>query len=206
MSEHIYARLSGYGWTLLPRAPFRFQRAANHPRAVIAIHQAPGGPRRAMLSFDDDAPVVQLDDGVERLDEVLELSAGPASDHWRIETSVYSIRWPDMFAVQSTAEPPGFDLVGPNEAMVFLQGPFDPRNLPPLTEMASPGQVVHRLGANWVELDYQKDEAPWRQVHRLVGYGDDVVVVTSQAPESWNALVGAAAIGVAESLMPTIAG
>lgn len=202
MSQHVYARVSGFGWTLLPEAPFRFERVPHQTRLVLVEHSSQVGPKRAMLDFTADVPTIKLGEETERLEDVLELLEGPDSDHWRIETTVYSIRWPDGFAVCSSAEPPGFDLAGPNGTLISLQGPFDIERLPLLVDMAGPGQSIHQLGSTWVELNYLQDRQPWRQTHRLIEFGTDVVVVSSQSPVEWDALVNTSAIIVAESLEP----
>jgi hypothetical protein len=202
-SAHVYARLSGFGWTLLPHAPFRFERVPHRPELLLVETNVQGVPKRAKLDFSRPNPAIELNQGTDGLEEILDFTEGPMCDHWRIETTVYSIRWPEGFAVQSQQEPPGFDLLGPNGTLIFLQGPFDPRNLPPPAEMVGEGQSVHQLGRNWVELSYLHDGVPWRQTHRLVAFGQDVVVVTSQAPAKWNTLVSAAAVNVSESLSPT---
>src|SRR5438445_1255340 len=142
MSHSVYARLSGFGWTLLPGAPFRFERVPHRPRLILVEHRTADGPRRAMLDFDD--PAVELAEGTSRLEEVLEFTEGPNFDHWRMVTSVYSVRWPEGFAVGSTTDPPGFDFIGPNGTLIYLQGPFDCSHVPPFEEMASPEQQIHQ--------------------------------------------------------------
>lgn len=201
MSQHVYARLSGFGWTVLPLAPFRFERVPHQPKVILVEHQSAEGPRRAKLDFERGLPAVKLADGTDRLEDILELLEGPDVDHWKIETSVYSVRWPEGFVIRSTAEPPGFDLAGPSGTLIFLQGPFDRQNLPPLAEMVGPEQSIYRLGTNWIELAYEYEGEHWRQTHRVVDYGSDAVVVTSQAPESWDVLVSSVADRVAESLL-----
>ena len=203
MSHHVYARLSGFGWTLIPFAPFRFERVPHRPQLLLVEHQSPAGPKRAKLDFAESDPTIELGAGTNRLEEVLEFTEGPESDHWRIETTVYSVRWPDAFAVQSSPEPPGFDLVGPNGTLVFIQGPFDPERLPALSDMVGTGQSIHNIGSSWVELSYLDGSVAWRQTHRLIAFGSDVVVVSSQAPVEWNALVSAAAMIVGDSLAPS---
>lgn len=48
--QHVYARVSGFGWTLLPLAPFHFERAAGSPPRIQAGHFVQGGGRQAMLT------------------------------------------------------------------------------------------------------------------------------------------------------------
>lgn len=134
MRQHVFARLSGFRYTLLPLAPFRFEQLSNSPRSITAWHFAASGTRQATVSLDGDPPAIELADGTARLDEVLGLLEGPDLDHWRIETTVFSIRWPEGFAFQSSPEatPPGFDLHGPEGTLLYLQGPLPPSRLPAL--------------------------------------------------------------------------
>lgn len=202
MNLHVYARVSGFGWSLLPFAPFLFERVPHRRNSVSVVHLDVDGPKRVALEFSEDAPILDLGKGVNRLSDVLELLEGPGWDHWRIETSVYSVRWPEGFAVQSTPDPPGFELIGPGDTLIYLQGPLERRNLPNLDRMIGPGQTIHQLGSDWVELDYLHESAPWRQTHRLLDFGpNDAVVVTSQAPQKWGRLIDVAAVQVAESLV-----
>ena len=202
MSHPIYSRLSGFGWTMVPLAPFRIERIAYQSRSIIAAHRSAKGARRAAMAFDSAEPVVRLDEGTASLDEVLELVRGVDCDYWRVETSVYSVRWPDGFAVSSISDPPGFEFVGPEGILLFLQGPFERQNLPALAEMAVLGQSIAAIGPNWVQLGYLLEGTPWQQTHHVVPYGTDFVVVTSQAPLKMRVLADAACSGVAESLTP----
>jgi hypothetical protein len=36
MNQHVYARLAGHQWTVLPLAPFRLERVPNRRRSVVA--------------------------------------------------------------------------------------------------------------------------------------------------------------------------
>jgi hypothetical protein len=207
MSQHVYARLSGFGWTLLPLAPFRFERVPGRPDSLAATHFAPGGPRRANLTFTADGPAVELAGGTQRVEEILDLLPGPGLDHWAIETTVFTVGWPASFALGSSPDPPGFELLGPGRAMVYVQGPFPRPRLPTLDAMAAPGQAVRRQGRTarwaWVELEYRHEGTPWRQTHRVVDFRDDqVCVVTSQAPLGQATPADAAADEVAASLTP----
>lgn len=180
MSGHVWAWVAGFGWTVMPHAPFRFEREAGDARVVRVIHFTPDGAREATLSIDNagEAGWV-LGPGTERLEEVAELIPGPAYAHWpareiegpwRVETSVLTTCWPDGFALESTssARPP-FDLVGTDEMRVWIQGPTPEAGVPPPEGMAAPGQqlraVVETPGGLLVELAYRHEGADWRQLH-----------------------------------------
>ncbi len=208
MAPHVYARLSGFGWILVPRAPFRVERLPGRPRSLLARHDSPAGPRQATISLEEARPVVELGSDTAALNEVLDLLEGPVRDHWRIETTVFTARWPESFALTSAPSPgPPFDLHGPDGALVFVQGPIGPARLPALTAMAGPGQKVKRHGSSpgwgWVELEYTHEGIRWRQTHRVLEDGHGyALVVTAQTPERWAELTDAAAEVVAGSLRP----
>jgi hypothetical protein len=208
MSPHVYARLSGFGWTLLPLAPFRFERGPGRPGSLLATHFAPGGLRQASLTFAGGNPEVELAEETQTLEEILDLLPGPDADHWVIETTIFAVCWPESFTLGSTPKPPGFELIGPAGGMVFVQGPVHRSHLPPPTDMVGPGQVVRRQGQSdrwaWVELEYSHEGAAWRQVHRVVSLaGDHAFVVTSQALVGQTTLAEQAADEVAASLRPS---
>jgi hypothetical protein len=91
MAQHVYARPAGFRWVLLPLAPFRFERVAGRPRSLLAEHLGEEGVRRATLDFGGARPSVELAAGTARLEDVLDLLPGPGLDHWRIETSVFTV-------------------------------------------------------------------------------------------------------------------
>jgi hypothetical protein len=92
MAQHVLARVSGFGWTLIPFAPFRLEQSGHGPRSIVAEYHAAGGTRRAVVHLEGGSPEVELGEGVESLDEVLSLMEGPDHDHWRIETTVFTAR------------------------------------------------------------------------------------------------------------------
>jgi len=206
MSPHVYARLSGFGWTLLPLAPFRFEQVPDRPWSVVAAHQSVGEVKRATLSFGgNNLPDIEFGEGTASLDEVLDLCEGPAWDHWRGGTSGFTVCWPQGFALESSDDPapPGFYLHGPDATLLHVQGPFPGERLPTPAAMAGPGQSVRRHGSSWVELEYLHEGTPWRQTHWLVRFlRDHACVVSVQAPEWQAGLAEVAVAEVAESLEP----
>lgn len=199
MAPHVYARISGFGWTLLPRAPFRFARLPEEVRSLVAEHDSPAGPRHVTLAFDGETP--------DAVDEVLDLFRGPDLDHWRVETAVFTCRWPDGLTIEFDPNPPGFYFRGPDGSLVYLQGPVPTERLPPLLEMTGPGQAVRGYGheglIGWVELAYEHDGQAWRQTHRVLDDGQGyAMVVTCQPPAESAGQASAAAREVAESLRP----
>jgi hypothetical protein len=206
MNQHVFARLSGFGWTLLPLAPFRFEQVPGRPWSVVATHQKPDGLKRAVLTFGGkNLPDVELGEGTASLEEVLDLCEGPDRDHWRVETTVFTIHWPQGFALESSADPgpPGFYLHGPDATLLYVQRAFPRGRVPAPAAMAGPGQAVRRHGNTWVELEYLHEGTAWRQTHWVVDLlRDHACVVSVQAPERWAGLAEATAAEVAVSLEP----
>src|SRR5262245_4357040 len=184
MSQHVFAWVAGFGWTLMPYAPFRFERVGGRPRSLSVEHSSSSGPGRIVITVSDDGRRVRSEPARQagppiHVVEVIEGAAyehwdhGAAYDHWRIETSVLSVRWPEGFVVESVAEPPpAFDLVGPDGARLWVQGPLDPERLPPLDRMEGPGQTTERVfrstGGPLVELRYLHDGGAWHMYHCVV--------------------------------------
>jgi hypothetical protein len=208
MSQHVYARLAGHGWILLPLAPFEFERVPTKPLAVDVSHEGEDGPRNARIDCETDPPIIDLGPATLALAEVLDVLPGPELDEWYIETSAYVCPWPEGFSFISSGapDPAVFYLTGPDRSLVFVQGPFPVGRVPAPDAMVGPGQVLLRKGqttsGTWVEIGYTYEGQPWRQWHRVVARGDSALVVTAQGPVCHVGLVEAAAVTVAEGLMP----
>lgn len=181
---------------MLPYAPFQCEPVADRPRALIVQHES----KRASVSVASGRPEFELAAGTASIHDVADVMRGPGHDHWRIETSVFTIRWPAGFAVWSSAKAPGFDLLGPHDTMVYLQGPVLAERVPPLTQMVAAGQNMVESGNDWVEVQYEDEGVAWRQKHRLVTLENYRMLVTAQGPADYFALADAAAREVAESL------
>lgn len=206
MAQHVYARLSGFGWILLPLAPFQLQGSSDKPRRILARHDSLQGPRQAAVTLEGNSPTVELGKDTAALEEVLDMMEGPDLDHWRIETSVYTCGWPAGFTLTSNNESarPAFFLKGPDAALLFVQGPFAITRLPSLSDMVGPGQKLRRQGRSarggWVELEYQHENRPWLQTHRLIeDVQEEVFVVTAQTPETGASLTDTAAEEIVRS-------
>jgi hypothetical protein len=124
-----------------------------------------------------------------------DLTFPSADDGWRIECELFSVRWPRQFALESSPVfPPPFDLVGPDESRLWIQGPVKAADCPTLEELATPDQT--RLGTRTlagrtaVELGYDLDGQPWRMVHVIVERGDGWTFFASgQGPAAQHDLV-----------------
>jgi hypothetical protein len=221
MSHHVFAWVAGFGWTLMPNAPFRFERVAGRPRSVSVEHFCASGAGRVVVTVSDDdrrvrsEPARQIGPPVDVV-ELIEGAAfehwahGAAYDHWRVETYPLSVSWPDGFAVDSVEQlpPPAFYLVGPDDARIWVQGPLPRERVPPLDRMEGLGQTTERIatgiGGPLVELRYVHDGGPWRMFHCVVERDPRwTCVVTAQTPERWREFVQAAVEEVAASLTPS---
>ncbi len=207
MAKHVYARLAGHGWILLPHAPFEFERVPTNPRAVDVSHESADGTRNARIDCATDPPSIDLGPATSTLSEVADVLPGPELDAWYIETSVYVCPWPEGFSFVSSGAPDAaFYLTGEDRSLLFVQGPIPIGRIPAPETMVGPGQLLLRKGQTtsgpWVEVGYTYEGQPWRQWHRVVARGDSALVVTAQGPVYQADLVEAAAIEVAEGLMP----
>lgn len=219
MSQHVFAWVAGFGRTLMPYAPFRFERIEGRPRSIMVEHSGPAGIKQVVVAVSDDGRSVRVERarGTGETNEVVDViegaafphwDHGAAHDHWRIESTVLSVGWPLGFAVRSVADaPPAFELVGPDESLIWVQGPLPVDRLPPLDQMEGPGQttvgIEQTAGGSLVELRYQHDGAPWRMFHCIVDrYASAACVVTAQTPAPWREAVRSAVEEVAASLTP----
>jgi hypothetical protein len=207
---HVFARITGFGLIVVPVWPSRVELVAADPAALRISTDAPidGQPALSAVVRGGDTAVADLGEGVESLGELAEVLRGPDTREWRIETVVYSIGWPAGFAV----EPPGdvggslFDLHGPDGSLIWIQGPFDRRDLPAVVELAAPGQQLTGVHTGddleAVELSYEHDGEGWNQRHYLIPFAGEVLVVTAQAPARHVDLFRLASAEVAASVRP----
>lgn len=203
---HVFARLTGFGLTLVPIWPYNFKRSPHTPDSVTVTHWAGETAQTATVTGTGDVPAVVVT-GVETADQVVDVLHGPDERVWRIETSPYSVKWPEGFEIESPPEGDDspFHLWGPDRSLIYPQGPLNRDRIPPLTELAGPGQTIlaqQRLPAfDAVDLAYQHEGADWRQSHHLVPFSDDrVLIITAQAPADHAHLTRQAAEIVARSV------
>jgi hypothetical protein len=204
---HVFARLFGYGLILVPMWPYRFDRSAAAPSAVTVTHWDGGVQRVATVRGPAHDLVVELSEAGS-VDQVVDVLPGPEQDSWRIETSLYSVAWPEGFSVESPGQDSGpskFDLHGPDGALIYVQGPFARDRLPPAEQLAAAGQEIvkerRERDVDVVELAYEHDGEDWRQGYWFVPFSDgQSLVVTAQAPAGRAAATIQAGDGVALSV------
>jgi hypothetical protein len=215
VGTHVFARLSGHGLTLIPLSPYRFERAGSGAAAAVRLtHEVPGAMRAVTVTPRPmprpGPPQVACAPGTPSLDEVGGLQEGPWLDHWRIETALFTLAWPDGLALQSARDdsrPPAFELHGEQGAFMFFQGPLSEPALPPLQRMAGLGQRVAGTGEGpgyrWVELHYRHEGRDWVQRHALIALRPgQTLVLTAQAPAEVAARTMALMEEVARSVQP----
>lgn len=77
-----------------------------------------------------------------RGDDVVDVADGFDVPYWLIETSVFRVRWPGGFTVNSphdAGDGTPFYLQGPGEASIFTQGPVPRAQLSDPNALVAPG-------------------------------------------------------------------
>ena len=183
---HVYTVASGFGLRVVPiSAPYSFALGATLGELNISRTI---GTRTFEVRVVATAVgyTTTLSSGTEALDEVADVVPGPDWESWWLETSVYRIPLPEKWrAIGNDLHPSPFDLVGPNDELIFLQ---TPNSVPPLDRFAAPGQRLHRKGtgprSRWVEVRYEHDGDLWAQRHDVVELDAVTCVVTLQCREA----------------------
>jgi len=190
-------RVTGHGYSLAPPADkiYRWARNATPPAIIGAARKAQEAAfKQVQITFADAGPRVLLRDGASTVEEVIQVSEGPSASHlgtnqWTIETPAFRAVWPEGLDLRSPlASRTHFDLLGPDDAMVFVQGPVANNDL--LDEMAVEGQKEigrgkTRGGHEWIDLQYRAGGAQWRQRHTVCAISRGrAFVVTAQSLEA----------------------
>jgi len=137
---------------------------------------------------------------------------GPDDAFWLIETSIFRLRWPAGFTVESPQDPGDgtpFYLQGPNGTTIFPQGPVPKQRLAARDALVATGQTVlaRRTGNNntrVIEVTYQHEGNRWWQGHWAIRHKtDQLLIITAQAPKAHAAQTRAAAEAVASTLEST---
>jgi hypothetical protein len=204
-------RVYGYGFSLAPPPDivFRWARNLNPPAIMAAARKSSNAPfGQVQITFADSGPRVLLKDGVAKAEEVIQLSEGPKTSQWVIETPAFHTNWPDGFDLRyPLASKTRFDLLGEDDTLIFVQDPVP--NDKVLDGMAADGQRETGRGKTpsgheWIELGYEVGGARWRQRHytRLVSRSMSFVV-TAQCLQSLADKVFQSSGEFTESLNPT---
>jgi hypothetical protein len=199
---HVLARLNGYGIQLVPHWPYRFEHVADvRPETVAVVRLTPEGEVRAVI--DARRPTT--------VDCVVDVTREPSPDGWRVETSLYSIPWPEGFHVASPTDPDdhiNFYLEGVDGSAIFPQGPTRTERLPTGVGWAADGQrIINETttdDAYVIELEYEHEGRPWWQSHWLVPWGAQrTLVFSAQCPAGHTEATRLAAEYLASEVWPT---
>jgi hypothetical protein len=129
MGQHVYARLTGFGWTLLPLAPYRFERATGSERTIMARHEYPTGPRTATLSFAIGPPEVYLGEG----------QPASARSSTCCPAPTMTTGGPPV-----TDQPSVLDLRGLEGPLIYVRVPLPSHRIPASSRVAATGQSIRR--------------------------------------------------------------
>ncbi len=210
MSEHVFARISGYHLTILPLVPFEYRQSVDDDHLLVLSHTASSTTKQATLRVGDDGYRVELAPNTASLDEVADLTPSARAGAWVIETSVFTVSWPRNFAFVSPPDagnPSVFDLIGSDNALIYFQGPFQTTRLPALADMRAPGQAITATGTmnerQWVEFAYEHEAVAWLQRHYVIPFSSHrALVLTLQAPQKQASHSIDAADNMIETLAP----
>src|SRR4051794_8052276 len=97
---HVLARVSGFGWTVVPFFPFRFEHVAGNESA-LRVQRGGATPKGATVSFEASGPRVDLSPGTPSAAEVCDLTPSKVAGDFRVETGVFTIGWPAGFDIVS---------------------------------------------------------------------------------------------------------
>ncbi len=184
MNHHVYVRIVGYGLAIIPIPGVRIAQAP----------ETPGGLRFTPEDADQPThllnPVAAVSEP-QSLDGVCKVSPLQSPPEWRLQTSAYSCAWPPSFSLVAAADSQGpslFDLLGPEDVLLYFQGPFADSALPSPEDMAAPEQtfagVEESQGRQIVTLSYRHNGSPWTMLHVLSPWTDGhTMILTAQFPE-----------------------
>ena len=210
MSQHVFARISGYHLTIVPLAPFEYRQSADDDHLLVLSHTTSSTTKQATLRADNDGYRVKLAPCTTSFDEVADLTPSAQAGAWVIETSLFAVSWPRDFAFVSPPDagsPSMFDLIGQDNALIYVQGPFQKTRLPALTDMGAPGQAITATGTTnerqWVEFAYEHEAVAWLQRHYVIPFSHNrALVVTMQTPQMHAGRTIAAADLIVQTLAP----
>lgn len=196
MAQHVFAWLAGYGQVVMPWAPYRLERLPGNDRAVLCTRTGVWGSSRVIVEVPaGGGPLTIRRLGWSPFRQyVVELLPGKARPHlpsppaqgWQLQCELFVTAWPEGFAMRSVDSfPPPFDLEGPRDSYLWIQGPVTASELPPLAEMKTDEQEVVGLleGSRGpiAEFRYEFDGEPHLMFQSVIPYVDDqALVVTGQ--------------------------
>lgn len=218
MPQHVFAWLAGYGHSVIPWAPYRIERVPGNDRGVICARAGVWGDSRVLVEVPERGgpPTVRRLEWSLFPKRIAEVLAGRARPHlppppqsgWQLQCELFVTDWPPGFVLRSTDSfPPPFDLEGPHESCLWIQGPVTGTELPPLAEMRTEDQqftgLLEGTRGPIAEFQYDHDGTPHCMFQGVIPYHDDqVLVVTGQCQPGERELTLAGVRLLASSLVP----
>ncbi|MDF1665619.1 MAG: hypothetical protein P1V97_27920 [Planctomycetota bacterium] len=182
---HVFARLTGYGYSMVPvDSPYKFRWGRNNRTVLIDIET---DKSTAEIHYPEGKAFEEFSEGAD-MDEIVEITPVEHTGPFRVETSVFSVNWPSGFEIESSGsgEGPPYDIIGPDDTLIYIQGPIEKSFVPPIEELVAPGQRLTDKGTahecQWVELSYSHEKVKWCQRHFRHDHGEHVFLITGQAP------------------------
>ena len=195
MSGHVFVVASGFGKRVIPNtAPYWFERDSS------ALLVGLTGDASARIQSEQSITAAQL-----AASDIADIVAGPAWPGWWLQTQPYRLPLPTGWIAQASGslDPAAFDLLGPNESLMFVQ---TPRRALSIDKMLAPGQrVVERRvlpAGESLTVQYDRDGISYFQRHVRVVLGETLAVVTLQCQEEAFASAEATQLDVVDNLRP----
>jgi hypothetical protein len=195
--------VEGFGARLALRRPVHLQPLDEGGTRIRVVSEADG--RQVLVlhrgGAEDEAPpdakarlgdTAWLEADPElQLRTIAEAGAGQASDAWRLVVADARLAWPPSLEVGAFGgDLPRVELrrfAELRDVMVLVRGPVAAADMPPVAELAGPGQEVRQRHEDatppWIELTYGYDGDTWIQRHWRIEIGERVLLVTAQATE-----------------------
>jgi hypothetical protein len=195
MSGHVFVVASGFGKRVIPNtASYWFQRDSS------ALLVGLTGGASARIQSEQSIAAAQL-----AASDIADIAPGPGWPEWWLQTQPYRLPLPIGWTAEASGglAPVAFDLLGPNESLMFVQ---TPRRAPPIDKMVAPGQrVVERRvlpAGESLTVQYDRDGLSYFQRHVRVVLGETLTVVTLQCQEEAFASVEATQLYLVDNLRP----
>jgi hypothetical protein len=177
--RHVFTAITGFGRRLIPKSvPYRYRLG---PASSVDVERSVGDTWRSVRV--DPAAASRSEQAGCDLADVADIQTAPKWDRWWLDTSLFRVPLLAGWVAASTDGPCPFDLLGPADALIFVQ---TPRRLPPIAEMRTPEQFVVQTGSSsrsdWIEVRYALKGVEWRQRHDVMRVPGINLVITGQAP------------------------
>lgn len=195
-SGHVFVVASGFGMQVIPKAP-PFQFSVDAEGSLVLTVE---GSKPSIVRSDQSIWAAQA----AALD-VADIAVGPTWPTWWLQTSPYRVPLPQGWTAYASGgvAPSAFDLVGPQDSLIFVQ---TPRHVPPLDQLVALGQQLVDQGSmaagDWVTVEYIHDGCSYLQRHIRVSVGKTVAIVTLQCHSEVFAVVESTQRLLAEAILP----